>query len=348
VKPGVEPPPPPWRFRFGSKARSTWIPALLALALGATSRADVAAPDAAGPAEKPGLISSSGESWRDEDDRSPETDEREGQGRLELTGYEGLAGGLIFAGGASQLWGWSVPVLVLTGVGVGAASALVTFVLTPSDLPAFRAQLAATGALWGGIVPWLVLSIRNGETTNSSWNALLIGSVAGDAAGLVAGFFLSPPSGVVSLVNSGAGWGLILGAMVAAAAQLPSTAPAPIGLVAGGAGAMATAVTGVLLRPTRKLILAYDLAVAAGLGVGALIAELAWLVGSPHGPLQPEWNQGSVLSVGALIGAGLGVGTAATLHIFTDSFDSLSPSRPVALAPWALPGGTGVLAAIRF
>jgi hypothetical protein len=270
-------------------------------------------------------------------------------GRVELSFYFGLGGasvGLLASGLAFDNYccNSTVPLVggtLITLTAAGAASGFAA-ALTPSGFPSYRAQLAATMAVWGTFFPLMGLGLgtngfANGTPASTPVAVILLGApFIGFFGGLALGSAFEVDSGRLSILNSGALWGVGFTLLTVGGTAGLTSSDWPLVAIAGAAGgALLASPLAYLIHPKRSQVLIVD--------AGTLIGGLAALAITAAAHDQDPQNMALWVASGAVVGLSAGV-----------AFDVLRTSpitvgdTPVAFAPWKTSRATGVAAALSF
>lgn len=192
-------------------------------------------------------------------------------GRRQFIGYAAVAGLAAGAGLASATGNEAIT--AVGAVAGGAGGFFGSYFLTPSDIPLGTSSLAITSSLIGGTLAGassLLVTGNDTELTLGIGSGLLVGGVAG----YFAGSRLNVSPGDAAVINSGALWGSIVGALFAG--SFDATPRIGAGVVLSGLG-MGT-IGGVLMtryfNVSRTRAALIDLGGIAGMAVGVAIENV--------------------------------------------------------------------------
>lgn len=239
-------------------------------------------------------------------------------GHQQLLLFSGIAGAA--AGGALAL-AQNTPAYVIGGIGAGAAAGLfAVYYGTPKDLALGTSSLTVTSSLIGGTIGGSAAAIIS---SNGNFAAPMIGGgmIVGAGVGYYVGDQLHVRPGEAAIVNSGAVWGSVVGALFYTSFDAGRATGG--GLVLSGLG-MGT-IGGVLITRYFTVSRARAALIDAGGAVGLLIGVATESVISQAGSSTSERTERSAnYAIGGLA-TGLLVTGVLTRHMDEPNLGSVAP-----------------------
>jgi tetratricopeptide (TPR) repeat protein len=198
-------------------------------------------------------------------------------GRRQFIAYVGIAGGIAGGGlaGASDEFA-----AVAAGAGIGLGAGFFgSYFVTPHDIPLGTSSLTITSSMLGGVLGGATTVLIT-EDPNRVAPAVGTGLVLGGIAGYYVGSRTRISPGDAAVINSGALWGTVIGALFSGSFEAGSQIGAGLVLSGLGMGTLAGVLATRYFHVSRTRAALLDLGGVVGVFVGAAIQNVVVQAGS--------------------------------------------------------------------